>query len=76
MLTKKDIHFLRTEFKQELLADCQHIFATKEEMITRFDAVMHELQGIREDMAALIYRNREHSDSLEDHEQRLVKLES
>lgn len=72
MLTKKDIHFLKTEFVEHL----KQVFVTKEEFITRFDAVMYELQAIREEMAAITYRSREHSDQLDDHEKRLIQLET
>jgi hypothetical protein len=71
MLTKKDFFELT------------QIFATKDElkqmedrMIGRFDAVMYELQSGREDRAALVYRNSEHFDKLENHEKRLIKLET
>lgn len=53
MLTKRD--------KEELLA----IFVTKEEFVTRMDAVMYELKAIREEMAIIVYRTQEHSDTLE-----------
>jgi hypothetical protein len=84
MLTKKDIHFLQTEFKTglkmelkvELLEEFKQVFVTKDEFITRFDAVMYELKAIREDIAAVLYRNTIHSDTLENHEERLVSLES
>lgn len=71
MLTQKDITRLET------------LFATKEElqdvrndMITRFDAVMFELKAIREDLAASTYRQIIHSDTLENHEERLTTLET
>jgi hypothetical protein len=46
------------------------------EMIARFDAVMSELKLIREELAAMTYRQHGHSDQLENHEKRLTKLES
>lgn len=71
MLTQRDITRLET------------LFATKEElqdvrndMITRFDAVMFELKAIREDFAASTYRQSIHSDTLENHEERLTSLET
>ena len=68
MLTKADL----TKLKE--------IFVTrdefKEELYTRLDAVMGELKAIREEIAASLYRQREHSDQLENHEMRLTKLES
>lgn len=70
MLTKKDVAHLQTIF-----ATKNELVEVKEEMITRFDAVMFELKAIREDMAAMLYRQREHSDQLEEYENRLSILE-
>ncbi len=40
-------------------------YATKEEMFSRFDAVMVELKAIREDLAAVIYRQNIHSEQID-----------
>lgn len=58
----EELHTTRDEFKEELYS--------------RFDAIMGELKAIREEIAASLYRQREHSDQLENHEARLTKLES
>lgn len=75
MLTKTDINQLKTifvtkgEFKEE-------IKLLREEFITRFDAVMFELKAMREEMSAMLYRQREHSNQLENHEERLAEVET
>lgn len=53
MLTKTDM--LKLEAK----------FVTKDEFITRFDAVMFELKAIREELTIIAYRQGDHSDRLE-----------
>lgn len=63
MLTNKDIEKLKG------------VFVTRDEMFTRLDEVMGELKAIREEIGAMFYRQREHSDQLDNHENRLSNLE-
>lgn len=78
MLTKNDLSKLtdifvtRTEF-------CEEIASLKSELrndfMTRFDEVMGELKAIREELAVSLYRQREHTDQLEELDRRVTKLE-
>lgn len=89
MITKKDRQSLLEDFRQvfvtkdefkaelfELKTEMLNTFATKAEMLAGFEAVMGELKAIREELAALSFRSREHSDQLENHENRLTALET
>lgn len=64
MLTQQDIIKLK------------NIFVTKDEFLTRFDALMFELKAIREELAIVVYRQVDHTDQLEHHEQRISTLEN
>ncbi len=85
MLTASDIKKLKSifltkdEFKQEMAeqnALMLKTFVTRGEFSSRFDEVMGEIKAMREDFAAMFYRQREHSDQLENHDLRISKLES
>lgn len=65
MLTKADKSWISQEIATQISTS----------VISRLDVVMGELQAIREEQAAMFYRQREHTDQLEDHDQRIVKLE-
>jgi hypothetical protein len=74
MLTKKDIQILkevfvtRVEFKEEI-ANLRA--ALKNDIITFKDAIVGEIQSMREEIAIVIgYR-----DKIEDHEDRIERLE-
>ncbi len=47
-----------------------------DKILTAIDAVMGEIKTMREEHAAFAYRQSKHSDQLEDHETRVVKLET
>jgi hypothetical protein len=81
MITKRDSLQLQKDFKK--------VFATKEELLTKIefqefkntffnmvDQVMGELKTTREEQTIGAYRQSEHSDQLEDHHDRIVKLET
>ena len=87
MLTKsdikqlKDIFVTKAEFQREI-ARLKEVFVTKEEffdfkdqMITNFDAILHELKGMREEMTINFHRRTENSQQLEKHETRITTLE-
>jgi hypothetical protein len=89
MLTASDIKQLKSifltkgEFKHEMAEQNALMLKTfvtldefKDEMSTKFDAVISEIKAMREDMAAMLYRQREHSDQLDNHEVRLGKLKT
>lgn len=50
-------------------------FLSRDEFITKFDALMYELKAIREEFVVGSYRRRENTDAIENHERRLAKLE-
>jgi len=66
--TKKDLDRFAT--KKDL-----DRFVTKEEFLTSFDALMHELKAIREELTLGSYRRLENSDLLENHEERITIVE-
>lgn len=72
MLTKKDISLVETTMETRF----REVFVTKEEFITRFDAVMYELKAIREEIAVMSYQIARIHDILDNHETRITKLES
>lgn len=80
MLTKRDISLLKQAFKEDFLTkeEAQRIFATKnglvelrEDILTFKDEILHEITAMRDEIGILVgYR-----DMIEDHENRLQKLE-
>lgn len=73
MLTQRDFAkittYLETEFKPQLKAEIMDYLYPK------LDLIIGELKAIREDFAATNYRQSIHSDTLENHEERLTVLE-
>lgn len=67
MLTSQDMKKLKKELgdtfvtKEEIIGVKSEIKSFKEEVITRFDAVMGELQAMREKMAVSTYRQSAHT---------------
>jgi len=72
---KEEVHTISDKLDNFIIYS-EKTFATKEEMFTRFDAVMFELKAIREDMAAMFFRQKENTDILNTHELRITDLES
>lgn len=74
MLTQKDLdeieHLIKTTVKEEI-----KFFPTKDEFFEKMDEVVGELQAIREEQASVTGKISEHTDTLENHEERIVKLE-
>ncbi len=69
-LTKlQDIFVTRDEF-QDGIAELRSDFFGK------FDEVIGEIRAMREEMAAMFYRQQQHTDQIENHEVRLTKLEA
>jgi hypothetical protein len=75
MLTKTDLSNLQKIFvtREEFNFGLQNL---RNDVITRLDALMHELQAMREEMTVFAYRQSEHSDQLENHATRLAGLET
>ncbi len=74
MITDKDITKLKKIFatKEELSFLTTEVSGIKNEMINFKDALLYEIQKLRDDIAVVIgYRN-----IIEDHEVRIDKLES
>lgn len=77
MLTRNDIKVLKEIFatKKDLekfsTKDDLNNFALKEDLITFKDEILHEIQGMRQELIIIIG----YKDQIEDHEVRLEKLE-
>jgi hypothetical protein len=74
MLTKKDYDQLETKFKKIFLTK-EEFFAFKDQILTSLDAVMGELKAMREELIVTNYRQRENTDRIDVHEERLRILE-
>ncbi len=59
MITQSDIKKLK------------EVFATRDEIVTKFDAVMGKIQDFREESQAASYRQSVHSDQIERLEQKV-----
>ncbi|HYD34675.1 MAG TPA: hypothetical protein VD999_01265 [Vitreimonas sp.] len=75
-MTKKDLQQITNILiGDEYTNHLKSIFVTKEEFITRFDTVINELKGIREEITILAHHSQEYYDQLENHEHRLRTCE-
>lgn len=63
MLTNRDISKLEEKF------------VTKEEFLRGFDALMHELKSLREEITVMFYRQSENSSKIENNSKRITTLE-
>ena len=70
MLTQKDLGEIKILIKEET-----KYLPTKDEFYTKMDEVMGELKAIREEQTLITGRVSGHTDTLEDHETRIEKLE-
>lgn len=72
MLTKTDLKAV-----QELFNEFAETFKKeiKDQVITRLDKVIDELKTIREEQTIMVGKQSEHTDTLEDHETKIGKLE-
>jgi len=70
MLTQKDL----SEIEQLIREEIKYL-PTKDEFYGKMDEVMVELKTIREEQTAISDKHSEHTDTLENHEERIVKLE-
>lgn len=73
MFTKSDINQLKEVFatKKDL-----EKFVTKSEFTAAFDALMHELKAIREELIVSSYRGSENYDAIQNHDGRITLMES
>lgn len=74
MLTQKDLGEIEQLIHKEL-AEKIKFLPTKDDFYTKMDEVMGELQAIREEHVLITGKVSEHTDTLENHETRIVKLE-
>ena len=74
MLTQNDIKIIREIVKKEIDEKTRFI-PTKEEFFSAMDKLMGELQSMREAFDLLTGRQSDMTDTLEDHEERIKKLE-
>lgn len=72
MLTKKDINLLKETFatKDELKEELKK-YATKEDIVTFKDEILHEIVKLRDEVAIVGGQR----DMLEDHDQRIETIE-
>lgn len=70
MLTQKDLDEIQQLIKEEI-----KFLPTKDEFYTKMDEVMGELKTIREQQDVITGKNSEITETLEDHESRITKLE-
>lgn len=78
MLTQKDIDIIEEIIEEKLeekLTDKLKGLPSKEEFYDSMDNLMGELKAIREEHITMAHRQSEHSDQLEDHESRILRLE-
>lgn len=78
MLTKKDLSLIESIIEEKLeekLNEKLKFLPTKDEFYEKMDEVMGKLKAIREEHEVLGGKSSEHSDQLEDHEKRILKLE-
>jgi hypothetical protein len=76
--TKKDLEEFATKKYLEKFATKKDLekFVTKNEFFAAFDALMHELKAIREELTVGSYRRSKNHDSIQNHEGRLTLIES
>lgn len=74
MLTFKDLGEIR-KIVEEIVTEKTKFLPTKDEFFTAMDKLMGELQTSRDEQTILNGRTSEHADILEDHEERITKLE-
>ncbi|MBL7159721.1 hypothetical protein ISS85_04545 [Candidatus Microgenomates bacterium] len=74
MLTQKDLNEIEQLINEQLKEKIKFL-PTKDEFYIKMDEVMGELKAIREEQTLVTGRISEHTDILEDHETRIVKLE-
>ncbi len=73
--TSEDNELVTKGFLRAELEKLKLIFVTRDEFLTHMDEMMGVLKAIQEDLAASLYRSQEHTEILENHEQRLVLAE-
>lgn len=74
MLTFKDLEEIR-KLVEEIVTEKTKFLPTKDEFFTAMDKLMGEIQTSRDAQIILNGRTSEHTDILEDHEERITKLE-
>ena len=74
MLTQKDIEEVKTIVREEI-SEKIRLLPTKDEFFSKMNEVMGELKAIREEHAMAGFTITNHTDQLEDHEQRITNLE-
>jgi hypothetical protein len=70
MLSKADKKFLFDTFAtkkdlRDILEFSTATFATKDDVLGKFDAIMTELKAMREEVTVLAYRQADHSDRID-----------
>lgn len=74
MLTKSDITKLKEIFvTKEELSELEK--RLKNDFLIGFDAIMHELKSMREEITIMFYRQSENTEKIESHEVRIKNIE-
>lgn len=74
MLTQRDIKSIE-EIVDEKIGQKTKLLPSKDDFFSKMDELMGELKHIREAFDLLTGRQSENSDKLDDHEERIKKLE-
>lgn len=74
MLTQKDLDEIE-KILSEQIGEKTKFLPTKDDFYNKMDEMMIELKTIREEQSLITGKSAEHTDTLEDHETRITKLE-
>ncbi len=74
MLNQKDIAEIRKIVREEIGEETKHL-PTKDEFYTKMDELVGEVKAMREEQIVISGKISEHTDSIEDHETRIGKIE-
>ncbi|MDP3998203.1 MAG: hypothetical protein Q8P89_01120 [bacterium] len=74
MLTQKDLDEIKQLIDEEFEKRLKFL-PTKDVLYEKLDGIMGELQGMRQEMTLANNRLSKHSDQLENHETRIIKIE-
>ena len=74
LATKKDITGLQTQIDKKL--DTEVFLKYKDEMLTKLDKLLGLFHKLNEEKTIGAYRQKEHTDQLENHENRIKSLET
>lgn len=74
MLTQKDVEQIEKQTRKILKQEIKHL-PTKDDFYNRMDELIGEVKSMREEQTLIAGKISEHTDSIENHEYRIGKLE-